>query len=223
MKSKRTSFFSVLKLRNGFRLKGQERDIMYLYLSVFLDKMFSRLETLPNEVLLLILCYLPYLEMMTSIWPLNKRFKSLIYLTLSTNENQYNSGLILAQPGLSFSKWYSILFPLICHLSSPRFGAYIKCIHFDGTNSSVCDLSYEWLFQDNINNDEKVLRYPNLKSLALTRCLLIEPLLKTLPLLINNQLDVLTLSFDKELLDIAREKQELDGSIFSEGNDHSFN
>jgi hypothetical protein len=144
-------------------------------------------------------------------------------LILSTNGNQYNSGLIFTQPGLSFSKWYSTLFPLIFHLSSPVFGTYIKCIHFDGTNSSVCDLSYEWLFQDNSSNDEKILRYPNLKSLALTRCLLIEPLLKTLPLLINNQLNVLTLSFDEELIDVAWKKRELDGSVSSEGSNHSFN
>ena len=184
--------------------------------------MFTSLETLPNEILLHILCYLPYLEMITTLWSLNKRFKSLIYLILSTNGNQYNSGLIFTQPGLSFGKWYSTLFPFISHLSSPVFSTYIKCIHFDETHSSACDFSYEWLFQHNSSNDGKVLRYPNLKSLALTRCLFIEPLLKTLPLLINNQLDVLTLSIDEELIDVAWDKWELYGSVPSESNNHSF-
>jgi hypothetical protein len=184
---------------------------------LFLDKMISRLEASPNEVLLFIFQHLSCLEMLTSFWSLNQRFNSLIYSIFSIHKNPYNSGLIFTQPGFSRSKWFSTLFPFICHSSSPLLASYIKYIHFDGTNSSVCDLSYEWLFEDIVNNERKILRYPNLKSLILTRCLLIEPLVKTLSLLIEYQLDELTLSFDEELIYLAVES-ELSENVGNEGN-----
>ncbi len=64
----------------------------------------------------------------------------------------------------------------------------------DGTNSIACDLSYEWLF-----NEKKILRFPNLKSLILTRCGLIEPAIQTLSYLIQHQSDELTLTFDEHV------------------------
>ena len=55
-------------------------------------------------------------------------------------------------------------------------------------------LCYEWLF-----NDKKILRFPNLKSLILTRCGSIEPVVQSLSYLIEHQLDELTLTFDKQV------------------------
>ncbi|CAF1467160.1 unnamed protein product [Rotaria sordida] len=91
--------------------------------------------------------------------------------------------------GLSYNKCCSILFPLIFNSSS--LCSSIQRIHFHGTNSIACDLSYEWLF-----NDKKILRFPNLKTLILTRCGSIEPVVQCLSYLIKHQLDELTLTFD---------------------------
>ena len=43
-----------------------------------------------------------------------------------------------------------------------------------------------------------MLRFPSLKSLVLTRCFLSGPLIENLSLLIENQLDELTLTFDED-------------------------
>ncbi|CAF1329570.1 unnamed protein product [Rotaria sp. Silwood1] len=160
--------------------------------------MINRLETLPNEVLLSIFSCLSWFEMITSLWSLNKRFNSLICSILSTN------GINLTEPGLSFKKCCSTLFPLICNSSSPSLASYIHRIHFDGTNSSASDFIYEWLFYNNNNHDGNIHRYPNLKSVVLTRCLLVESLNKTLKLFMKHRLDELTLTFDKEAFEFER-------------------
>src|SRR5205814_62583 len=105
--------------------------------------MMTKMETLPNEILLYILSYLECFDMLTSVWSLNIRFNSLICSILSINDNRLNSGLHIPH-GLSYNKCCSILFPLIFNSSS--LCSSIQRIQFDGTNSISSDLCYEWLF-----------------------------------------------------------------------------
>ncbi|CAF2987583.1 unnamed protein product [Rotaria sp. Silwood2] len=153
--------------------------------------MVTRMETLPNEILLRIFSHLPWFDMLTSLWSLNFRFNSLVCSSLSINDNLLNSGLIITH-GLSYNKCCSILFPLILNFSS--LSSSIQRIHFDGTSSIASDLCYEWLF-----NDKNILRFPNLKSLVLARCGSIEPVVQSLFYLIEHQLDELILTFDEHV------------------------
>ena len=150
------------------------------------------METLPNEILLHIFSHLSWFDMLISFWSLNIRYNSLVCSTFSISDNLSNTGLLFTEQGLSYKKCYSILFPLI--FKSSTLCSSIERIHFDGTNSTACDLSYEWLF-----NDKKILRFPNLKSLSLTRCGLIEPVVQSLFHLIEHQLDELILTFDESV------------------------
>ncbi|CAF4853459.1 unnamed protein product [Rotaria sp. Silwood1] len=153
--------------------------------------MISKSEILPNEILLHIFSCLTWDNMLTSLWSLNARFNSLICLTLSINDNRLNNGLVIAH-GLSNNKCCSILFPLI--LNSSSLSSSIQRIHFDGINSMSSDLCYQLLF-----NNKNILHFPHLKSLILTRCGSIEPVIQSLVYLIKYQLDELTLTFDDDI------------------------
>jgi len=145
----------------------------------------TNIETLPNEVLMYILSYLSWFDMLTSLWSLNIRFNSLVCSTIYINDS-------LSTLGLSYNKC-SILFPLIFKSSS--LSSSIKHIHFDERNSITCDLIYQWLF-----NDKNILHFPNLKSLILIGCQKsIEPVWKCLYHLIENQLDELRLTFNRTI------------------------
>jgi len=163
--------------------------------------MITKFETLPNEILLIIFSNFSWIELLTSLWSLKKRFDFLICSILSRIDNQFNNGLVIIEPGISFNKWNSILIPdSLSFLTS-----CIQRIHFDGTNSNACDFISEWLY----DNEKKILRFPNVKSLILTRCLLVESLIKCLPLLIKYQLDQLTLTFDEDMIELLRNSDEL--------------
>ncbi|CAF4192931.1 unnamed protein product, partial [Rotaria sordida] len=124
-------------------------------------KMITRMERLPNEIVLYIFSYLEWFDMLMSFWSLNIRFNFLVCSTLSkTGGNLSNSGILIKQ-GLSYNKYRSILFPLI--LNSSSLSSSIKRIHFDETNSIASDFCYEWLF-----NDKKILHFSNLESLIIT-------------------------------------------------------
>ncbi len=152
--------------------------------------MVTTLEILPNEILLLILSNLSWSELLTSLWPLNKRFSILIHSALST----INKGLVITESGLSFNKCHSLFYPLSSFTSS------IRRIHFDETNSISFDLIPQWMN----SYDKNLIRFPNLKSLILTQCLLTESLIKTLSMLIKHQLDEFTLTFDKDAIKMIR-------------------
>ncbi len=149
------------------------------------------MESLPNEILLQIFSYLQSFDMLISFWSLNNRLNSLVCSILSMNDNRLNSGLLFTR-GLSYHKYSTMLFPLISNSSS--LSSSIRRIHFDRRNSSAYDLWYEFLF-----NDENILRFPNLKSLILTRCGSIKSIFQGLQYLIEHQLDELTLRFDDQL------------------------
>ncbi|UJR38485.1 hypothetical protein I4U23_031153 [Adineta vaga] len=149
-------------------------------------------ETLPNEILLFIFSYLSWYEIL-NFWSLNNRINNLICSVISITDNRQNSGIIFKEPGLSYDKYYSRLLSFLNHST---FCSYIRRMCFDGTNSMIPNINYEWIFFQ--NNNEKMLRFPSLKSLVLTRCWLSEPLIQNLSLLIENQLDELTLTFDKD-------------------------
>ncbi|CAF3564796.1 unnamed protein product [Rotaria sp. Silwood1] len=161
--------------------------------------MITTLETIPNEILLMIFSHLSWFELLMSLSSLNKRFDRLICSILSKIDNKSNNGLVIINPGLSYNKCNSILLPLISNPLLP-FASCIQRLHFDGTICNDSDLSYKWLF----DNDKKILHFPNLKSLILTRCLLVQPLIKSLPILIKYQLDELILTFDKDIITLLR-------------------
>ncbi|UJR29133.1 hypothetical protein I4U23_010347 [Adineta vaga] len=117
--------------------------------------------------------------MLISFWSLNCRFNSLICSILSINNERLNSGLLISN-GLSYSKHCSIIFPLI--LNSLPLCSSIRRIHLDDINSMACDFCYEWLF-----SGQNVLRFPNLKTLILTRCGTIVPVIQSLTHLIRYQ------------------------------------
>ncbi|CAM4942039.1 unnamed protein product [Rotaria socialis] len=162
--------------------------------------MTSQIESLPNEILRHIFYHLSWSDMLTSLWSLNIRFNSLVCSILSRSDQISNSGILITR-GLSYNKYYSILFPLI--INSLSLSSSIQRIHFDETNSISCDLIYEWLF-----NEKKIFHFPNLKSFILTQCGSIEPAVLCLSYLIEHQLDELTLTFDQEMiLQFSYEKQ----------------
>ncbi|CAF4199326.1 unnamed protein product [Rotaria magnacalcarata] len=163
--------------------------------------MICTFETLPNEVLIIIFSYLSWLEMLT-LWPLNHRISNLICSIISINDNRQNSGIVIKDSGLSYDKYYLRLLPFLNHSSLLSFCSCIRRMCSDGTNSIACNISYEWIFFQ--NNDKKMLRFPFLKSLVLTRCWLSGPLIQNLSSLIYNQLDELILTFDKDTFNALR-------------------
>ena len=170
-------------------------------------------ETLPNEILIIIFSDLSWSDLLISLWSLNKRFDLLICSVLSRTDDQLNSGLVIIEPGLSYNTYNSILFPLISNPFLP-LASCIQRIHFDGTYCNASDLSYQWLF----DNEKKILRFPNLKSLTLTQCLLVESLIKSLPILIKYQLDELTLTFNKDIIGSLRNSNGLSIMSLRAGN-----
>ncbi|CAF5222575.1 unnamed protein product, partial [Rotaria magnacalcarata] len=104
------------------------------------NNMRTKFESLPNEILLIVLANLSSLELLTSLWWLNKRVDVLICSILSRVDNCLNSGLAIIEPGLSFNECHSLLFHSI---STLHFG--LQRIYFDGTNYIASDLSYELL------------------------------------------------------------------------------
>ncbi|CAF4111169.1 unnamed protein product [Rotaria sp. Silwood2] len=157
--------------------------------------MISKLEILPNEILLNIFCYLSWDEILISLWSLNERFNSLIYLIFSNNEN----GIIFNKSGLSYKIFSSILLPLIFN-SSSSISSNIKYIHFDGNKSIPFDFIYQCIFS---NNDQQKISFPNLKSLYITRCFLTQPIIQTLSVLIQYHLNQLTLTFHEDMFEGA--------------------
>ena len=152
-------------------------------------KTISRMETLPNEIILRILSHLSWFDVLTSFWSLNIRFNSLVCVTLSINDNRLNKDFFIPR-GLPYNKCRSIVYSLISN--SPFLRSSIQNIHFDGSHSTSYDLCYQWLFANGNN-----LRFPNLKSLAFTRCGSVESVIRSLLYLVEHQLNELTLTFDQ--------------------------
>ncbi|CAF3161151.1 unnamed protein product [Rotaria socialis] len=131
--------------------------------------MTNTLELFPNEIFIDIFAYLSWDEMLTLFWSLNKRLNSLICSTFSINQ----SGITIIQPGLSYERFSSELFPLIFN---SQLTYCIQHIHLDEINSNSYNL---------FNNNRNILHYPNLKSLIWTKCYLSELLIESLSLLIQ--------------------------------------
>ncbi|CAF1349936.1 unnamed protein product [Rotaria sordida] len=159
--------------------------------------MISKLEKFPNEILLNIFSYLSWDDMLISLWSLNERINSLVCSIFSISKN----GIIVNKPGLSYRTFSSILLPLICN--SLSLSSSIKYIHFGGINSSSCDLINICFFY-NIN---KQRIFPNLRSLYITECSLSQTLIQTLSMLIQHQLNHLTLILDKDAFNLSEDSQ----------------
>jgi hypothetical protein len=149
--------------------------------------MINKFENQPNEILILIFSNLSWFEIIRSLWSINQRINSLICSIFSMNK------IVLTQPGLSHIECSSILLPIIS--KSSCLSSAIRCIHFDEANSNSSEYIHKWLF----DNEKQILHFSNLKSLILTRCLLSEPLVKSLSLLVELQLDELRLTFDRDI------------------------
>ncbi|CAF3063417.1 unnamed protein product [Rotaria socialis] len=106
------------------------------------------------------------------------------------------------QLDLSYRKISSILLPLICN--SLSLSSLIKNIHFDGGNSSCYSVIHEFLFYNSVKQS---LLYPNLEALIITRCSLSQSLLQILSVLVQKQLNQLTLTFDEEIFESIRINQ----------------
>jgi len=162
--------------------------------------MKNKFEILPNEILLNIFVYFSWDELLISFWSLNKRINNLIHSIFEINQN----GIIFNKPGLSYKKFSKILLPLI--FNSLSLCSSIKYIHVDGINSICFYLIYQDIFS--YNDDKLILRFPNLKSLYISRCLLSESLIQTLSFLIQYQLNELTLTFDKNIYELSSSHSE---------------
>ena len=149
---------------------------------IFLDNMANSFETLPNEILLQIISNLSWSEILT-----------LFCALLSMNNTRGNVGIVFNRPGLSYEKCSSLLLPIITN--SLSLSSAIRCIHINEANSNSSELLHQWFFSD----VKQIFLFSNLRSLTLTRCLLSEPLIKTLSMLIELQLDELRLTFDKHM------------------------
>ena len=161
--------------------------------------MISKLEILPNEIFLNIFCYLEWNEILISLWSLNKRIDSLIYLSFLINRN----GIVINNLNFTYKNFSEILLPLI--LNSSSLSSNIKYIYFNGINSISFDFIYQKIFYW---NDKQINPFPNLKSLYLTRCLLSQSLIEILCFLIQYHLNQLTLTFDKLIYNRFRYQSE---------------
>ncbi|CAF3363564.1 unnamed protein product [Rotaria sp. Silwood2] len=157
--------------------------------------MINKFENLSNEILLLILSNLTWFEMIESFWLLNQRFNSLICSTFSMNYDGNKNGIRINETGLSLNKLQLILSSII---SNSSLSASIQQIHIDGSKSSLFfNIISQWIFQ------EKLIHFVNLKSIILIRCYLSNILINNLSLLVQYQLDHLTLTLNectKEIL-----------------------
>lgn len=158
--------------------------------------MISKLEILPNEIILNVFFYLSWNELLMSLWSLNQRFNSLIYSTLSNNKY----GVIFHESNISYKTFSSILLPLVFN-SSPSIASNIKYMHFDGRISIPFDFIHQCFF---CNNHQQEMCFPNLKTLYITRCFLTQPLIQTLSVLIKCQLNHLTLTFHEDMFQDVR-------------------
>ncbi|CAF2939921.1 unnamed protein product [Rotaria sp. Silwood2] len=171
--------------------------------------MINKLEILPNEIFINIFSYLSWDEMLISLWSLNKRINSIICSIFSMNKN----GIIFNKPGLSYKTFSCILLPLILN-SSPLY-SNIKYIYFDGIKSISFDFIYQEIFSF---NDKQRICFPNLKSLYITQCLLSQSLIETLSLLIQYQLNQLTLTFNKDVYKIFEYGRERSSATADQSN-----
>ncbi|CAF1249554.1 unnamed protein product [Rotaria sordida] len=172
--------------------------------------MKNKLEILPNEILLNIFVYFSWDELLISFWSFDKRINNLIYSIFEINQN----GIIFDKPGLSYKKFSKILLPLI--FNSLSLCSFIKYIHVDGINSICFNLIYQDIFSH--NDDKSILRFPNLKSLYISRCLLSESLIQTLSFLIQLKLNKLTLTFDEDIYETFSYECESSSILSDQGN-----
>ncbi|CAF1317046.1 unnamed protein product [Rotaria sordida] len=171
--------------------------------------MINKLEILPNEIFINIFSYLSWDDILMSLWSLNKRINSIICSLFSINKN----GIIFNKSVLSYKIFSSILLPLI--LNSSFLSSNIKYIYFDGINSISFDFIYQEIFS---NNDKQRICFPNLKSLYITQCLLSQSLIEVLSLLIQYQLNQLTLTFNKDVYKISEYGSERSSAAINRSN-----
>lgn len=158
----------------------------------------TSLESLSDELFVHIFARLPWAQLITSFWSLNKRFNTLIRSTLSNTDNPLHRELSFTEPGISLVQCRALFSATV--LRSPVLLASIRRIHFDGLNSTISDSFAKWLYDTHTGE----LLFPNLRSLALTHCLLLEHLGQNLPRIIRSQVKDLTLTFDDDVEKMER-------------------
>ena len=154
------------------------------------DIMASALESLSNEILMGILSYFSWNELLTSWWCLNAHLNSLLCTMFWSGEAR----IIFNRPGLSYKECSSTFIPMITQSSD--LSSSVRYMHLDGSNSLVHGIFEQWLYCT--DNRTSKLRFLNLKSLVLTRFLLSEPSINCLSRLVRDQLTHLRIEVDKD-------------------------
>ena len=154
------------------------------------DNMANALENLPNEILMMILNYFSWNELLTSWWCLNTHLNSLICSLFFTGQTR----ITFNQPGLSYKECSATFIPMMTQ--SIDLSSCVRFIHLDGLNSLAHDVLDQWLYC--VDNDTTKLRFSNLKSLVLTRFSLSEPSINSLSRLIRDQLKHLRIDVDED-------------------------
>ena len=152
--------------------------------------MINELEKLPNELLLMIFAHFSWDELLTSVWSLNHRLNSLICAMFASSER----GITVDGSGLSYRRDVPRLSSPF--LQSAALCASVRHLHLNGLNSMSHDLFDQWLFQK--NELRARVRFPNLKSIRLSRCFLSEALMKSVAVLIGGKLTDLRLDIDED-------------------------
>ena len=154
------------------------------------NSMENALESLPNEILMIIFSHFSWNELLTSWWCLNEHLNSLLCSMFWNGEAR----IIFNRPGLSYKECSTSFIPMITQSSD--LSSSVRYIHLDGSNSLALDVFDRW-FYSTVNGTSK-LCFSNLRSLALTRFLLSESSINCLSRLVRGQLTHLRIEVDKD-------------------------
>ena len=179
---------------NNDELIGIEQCVAEVFIRAA-DSMANTLESLPNEILTIILGHFSWKELLTSWWCLNEHLNSLLCSMFWSGETR----IVFNSPGLSYKECSTSFIPMITQ--SNDLSSSVRYLHLDGSNSLVHDIFDRWLYRT--NNDTCKLCFSNLKSLVLTRFLLSESSVNCLSRLVRDQLTHLRIDVDEDQCDVS--------------------
>lgn len=149
----------------------------------------NALENLPNEILLLVLSYFSWDELLASWWRLNRRLESLVCLMFFNGA----TWLMFNRPGLSYRQLTEVFLPATPRSTSALCSS-IRCVHLDESNSLSVHLLHLWLCP--ADNSTSELRFSSLTSIHLTRFTFSEASINSLSRLVRDQLTDLRIDVD---------------------------
>lgn len=172
------------------------------------NRMISKLEILSDELLLLIISYLSWDEVLSSFWLINTRINSLICEAFSS----YKSRIIFDQFGLSHQTFSSSLLARICY--STALTSSIKSLYLDGSTSIFVFID-QYIFY---HKNDFTFSLPNLKSLYINNCSPSPSIFQTLSRLIRYQLDHLTLIIHEDISEADNNEYRRRAGVSEKGN-----